>query len=976
MDQVEALERSFAKRVIEAKADKAEALLTDPDFKGDRGILAKEILDELSRRNGKMARREQERIARIGASIAESANNKREVARAWLAIGSMQDEKIDKVSAFKKALAAADEAQANDLALELITNIGRLEENMVTQIQWYKSGIPYAERMPDNRAISNLIGRIAISYTIMGDFPTARTYHARAFEIRKAMNDLTGIAATISNLGIISVEEGDLSAGIESFTQSLAILDSIKGPETPDLIQRKLRDLRNLGITYQGMGNHVQALAYYSKSLKMSEVAKNETGVYGALFQIASLYNSQGQYELARQTLRRADNVSTDDKISEESIGILGASYLGEEKYEQALNIYHRQLSTGEKEGNKLTQLGKFMDIGNVYLLLGDAEKAGSFFERAERISLEIRAEGRIYGAIVGLARSSVMAGDFDKAIKQAERAKEQFKNLKGIQESWELYGAIGTAYSGLGKPELARLNFQKAIDLVEDQRGFAASGSEEAAGSFSRSITPYQLMVESLVTSGSFEAAYTFTERAKARILLEALGPKVKINGAMSPTESKNEQDLKNAIVSLGKEIQFERSLKIQNTANLRRLETKLDDKRREFQGFRNQIYLDHPELRVQRGEMSPIGLDEAASMLPDLQSAFLEFVVSQKNTFASVITKNSAGRAVIKTYTISAKRKDIAARLEVYRDRLASGDLDFQKVARELYELLLKPAEKELAGKTNIIVIPDGPLWDLPFQALQDGKGKYLVEKAAISYAPSLTALREMRKRAKTRKPSPDAELLAFGNPIIGRSTAERVQRIFMSEKLEPIPEAERLVNSLAKMYGPTRSKVYTGADAREEVAKTESPKYRIVQFATHGILNNVSPMYSHLVLAQNEKNPNEDGLLEAWEMKDLDLKADMVILSACETARGKISGGEGVIGMTWASFIAGAPTTVASQWKVESKSTTELMLEFHRQLLTGKGISKSEALRRASLKLMKMPQYKHPSYWAGFVMIGDGS
>jgi CHAT domain-containing protein len=97
--------------------------------------------------------------------------------------------------------------------------------------------------------------------------------------------------------------------------------------------------------------------------------------------------------------------------------------------------------------------------------------------------------------------------------------------------------------------------------------------------------------------------------------------------------------------------------------------------------------------------------------------------------------------------------------------------------------------------------------------------------------------------------------------------------------------------------------------------------------------------------------------------------------IILSACETARGRISNGEGVIGMSWASFIAGAPTTVASQWKVESSSTTEVMLEFHRQLLTGK-VSKAEALRRASLKVMKMPKYRHPSYWAGWVMVGDGS
>src|SRR6185436_8016971 len=97
------------------------------------------------------------------------------------------------------------------------------------------------------------------------------------------------------------------------------------------------------------------------------------------------------------------------------------------------------------------------------------------------------------------------------------------------------------------------------------------------------------------------------------------------------------------------------------------------------------------------------------------------------------------------------------------------------------------------------------------------------------------------------------------------------------------------------------------------------------------------------------------------------------DMVILSACDTARGKLSAGEGIIGMTWAAFIAGAPTTVASQWKVESSSTTELMLEFHRQLLSGK-VSKAEALRRAQLKLLRSTKYKHPSYWAPWVLMGD--
>jgi CHAT domain-containing protein len=138
----------------------------------------------------------------------------------------------------------------------------------------------------------------------------------------------------------------------------------------------------------------------------------------------------------------------------------------------------------------------------------------------------------------------------------------------------------------------------------------------------------------------------------------------------------------------------------------------------------------------------------------------------------------------------------------------------------------------------------------------------------------------------------------------------------------------------------------------------------------------LNNAAPLYSYLALAQGDKN--EDGLLEAWELMQLDLKADLAVLSACETARGRTSAGEGVIGLTWALFVAGTPATVVSQWEVESASTRDLMLGFHRQLqaprATGK-LTKAESLRRAAIKLMKNPETNHPFYWAGFVLVGDG-
>src|SRR5262249_34687868 len=143
-------------------------------------------------------------------------------------------------------------------------------------------------------------------------------------------------------------------------------------------------------------------------------------------------------------------------------------------------------------------------------------------------------------------------------------------------------------------------------------------------------------------------------------------------------------------------------------------------------------------------------------------------------------------------------------------------------------------------------------------------------------------------------------------------------------------------------------------------------------------HGMLNNASPMYSHLALAQGDAN--EDGLLEAWELMQLDLKAELAVLSACETARGRIGAGEGMIGLSWALFIAGVPSIVVSQWKVEWAGARDLRVKFHRLLIAERGAgqakaTKAAAWRQAALQLMKDPETRHPFYWAGFVLVGDG-
>lgn len=258
------------------------------------------------------------------------------------------------------------------------------------------------------------------------------------------------------------------------------------------------------------------------------------------------------------------------------------------------------------------------------------------------------------------------------------------------------------------------------------------------------------------------------------------------------------------------------------------------------------------------------------------------------------------------------------------------------------------------------------------------KEGIGQALSDMGVVQYTQGnyALALESLHKSLMMRKELGDKLKIAVSLTNLASIYSSQGN---YSLALAPLPEAEREVKALAQLYGAT-SKVYIGPAAREERLKAEAGSYRILQLAAHALLNDASPMYSRVLLAQGVDGAKDDGMLEAWEMMNLDLSADLVVLSACETGRGRIAAGEGVIGITWALFVAGSPTAVVSLWKVESLTTTELMLAFHRNLLSARRAqsptSKAEALQRAAIKMLRSKEYRHPFYWAPFSVVGYGN
>lgn len=856
----------------------------------------------------------------------------------------------------------------NDLAETLVTAKTEAERSKLLETEKTLVAVPLV------RALINL----GIERYRQGNYTLALECFEQSVAVGERVNDREGTARAVNNIGIIYYVQGDYPQALERYRKNLEMNEALN--DKPKIANA----LNNIGNVYYQTGNNAKALEYYEKSRAIREAVGDRDGLSLALGSIGNVYLIQGNHVQALEYFQKSLAISEalDDKaMMAVTLDNIGLAHGTDGNYAQALDYLQRSLTLREKIGdNKEGVARTFNNIGNIHFHQGKYVPAVEYYEKSLALREALGEKDGIATTLGNLARVNAKEGHYALALDFAERAAALARQIGDTDVSWRSRVTAGNSYRALKRPLQAKQAFEDAITDIETLRANIAGGGDEQQRFFESKVSPYYSMVDLLIADNNPAEALAFAERAKARVLLNVLqSGHINITKAMTSEEREQEHKLQSQLVLFNNQISRESASPRPDKARLSDLGTQLEKARLDLEDYKTHLYAAHPELRAQRGDARSLKLDETAGLLSGADGALLEYVVTDDRTHLFVITE-SIGKAEpeVHVYTLEINRDNLAKQVAAFRQQLADRDLGFRASAAKLYGLLLRPAQADLRGKTNLVIVPDDTLWDLPFQSLLTGPRRFLIEDAAISYAPSLTVLREMTKRKNHHTDTGPTTLLALGNPTVGKETVERASLALRDEKLAPLPEAEQEVKALSQLYGPENSKVYVGPEAREDLVKKEAGRADILHFATHGTLNNASPMYSHLVLAQGDSN--EDGLLEAWEIMQLDLKADLAILSACETARGRYSAGEGMIGLTWAMFVAGVPTTVVSQWKVEAASTRDLLVDFHRGLRarpqSGKtGESKAQALRHAALSVMRHPETSHPFYWAGFVLVGDG-
>ncbi len=463
----------------------------------------------------------------------------------------------------------------------------------------------------------------------------------------------------------------------------------------------------------------------------------------------------------------------------------------------QALEYYQKSLAINEAPGNKAGIVLAMNSVGSVHLYQGNYAQALEYSQKSLALAESL-------GDKPGIARSLYNIGLVHHSQGGYTQALEYLQKSLAIREALGAKAAIADTmfrignvqqYRALKQPARARLAFEEAIAITETLRVNVAGGEEEQQRFFASRVSPYHAMVDLLTREGKPAEALIFAERAKVRVLLDVLQTgRVNVAKALTGAEQEQEGKLRAELISLNTQVTRAGQKDKPDQAKLDELKTLREKARLSYEAFQTSLYSARPELRVQRGEAPVIKAEEIAALLPDAQSALLEYVVTDDVTYlfasARAVGKPTAD---VQVFTLPVKRAELAKRIESLRRQLAGRDLGFRASARRLYQLLLKPAQAQLRGKTNLVIAPDDKLWELPFQALLAEGDRYVIETSAVSYAPSMTVLREMKaQREKRRTDAALSALLALGNPAIDRETIERATLTLRDGKLDPLPEA----------------------------------------------------------------------------------------------------------------------------------------------------------------------------------------
>ena len=796
---------------------------------------------------------------------------------------------------------------------------------------------------------------------ISGDVVKALDHHKRVLELAREGNSREGgwssiQANALNNIGTIYNDAADWQKALEYYNQALPVFRALGAK------QNEAKTLGNMGTTYSMSGEQQKALDYLQQSLPLLQAGRDRNAEAYTLVNIGRVYFRLNDYEKAVEYYNRAQTIQreTGNRAQEgETLDDLGQTYAAQRQYKKALEYHRQALEIQQAVGNVSRQGIALINLGRVYNLLQQPEDALPNFTRALAI----------------------------------------FRGIDDLNKSATALEGLARAEQKLGNLAIARKHIEESLALIEKVR--ARSGSLQLRASYRASVEKaYEFYIDLLMQQGQIAEALKASERGRARSLLERLGEaRVNIRQGVDPVLLDKERDLVRVLTA---KAQREMQLKARKAGGeelvvMQREISELED---QYQQVQAAIRKSSPQYAALT-QPQPLDLKGIQAQL-DRETVLLEYSLGEERSYLWVITPDSLKSFELpKREQIEKLARDVSESLtarsvfqsletaEQRRARIAAADARLKQVNGELSRMILAPAAAELGNK-RLVIVPDGGLQYVPFAALPLAMNRPVILDHEVISLQSASAFAVHRQNLSGRTPAPKG-VAVIADPVFSvadvrlkgsDATANGTRRIehlagngngqlsisrlpfTRSEAEQILTVAPRATSMKALDFRANRSLATSG----------ELSNYRFVHFATHGYVDTTRAELSAIVLSLvDQEGKPLDGFLRVHDIYNLNLPAELVVLSACETGLGKDVAGEGLVGLTRAFMYAGARRLIVSLWNVNDKATAVLMQRLYVDMLkTNK--TPAAALRAAQIEMLRTRQWSAPYYWAAFVMQGE--
>lgn len=715
----------------------------------------------------------------------------------------------------------------------------------------------------------------------------------------------------------------------------------------PGTIELALQ-MNEIGIDYRHFGRFEDAIRIFEESLELYREHEDIEGQAMVLYNLAQVHTQLGDLdralELKHDSLEHAELVG-----HTYGLGLLnteiGEIYLDVGNLELAQQHVERALEINRSARQAYGEIAALQLLARVELKSGHHDRAGEVLHESLQLAEEKGYGEKVLTALIALSRLAADLGNAEEALGFAERAVEQAMASRDPESEVDALQARARALELAGRIEEAVAIDLDVIALLESWRGRLALGDLRMGVARPR-WEVFESGVRGLFALGRLEEAFTVSERAKARLLLELMA-EPEITTASPTKEGRLRAELREQY-ALSESATAEQQAEIEN---------RIDELSRELVELQSLVREATPSLAAARYP-APLSLDEVKARLVGPGRGLLTYLWGERDVYGWWIGVDGVRGRRLGTV------EELRALVDFLRLTIVApgASADWRPAARRGYRELVEPLIDE--NVQEIRIVADGPMTVIPFEVMLPGDNRApLGLTYSISYGPSASVLAALTER-EVESPSPRLLALAY-SPEAWTAAPERTSVQRGADRLGPIPGAEAEARFIVDLFRDRGARLLTGDDGSFAAWIGAAPEeYRWLHFAVHARTSDRSSRESYMLLA--------DGKLSTSRIRALSLRAELVTLAGCETALGYRVRGEGVIGLVHAFLAAGARSTLVSLWQIEDRFTTVLMEEFYRALHAGQ--RPPEALLQARRSLFESSQHSHPAFWASFVLVGS--